>query len=257
MRKPAATIGTDPIFALITTHKNLEAAWQRLHDQLDHAEIDAAREYGRRPIGLIDWRGYTIAASEIDTQRKQLLFAGEIDAATVEREYVRAKARYKAEIAAGLAWDKRAGLQSLSKSLDQALAVARRCAKRLATTKPTTPAGAAALIQHILDNGLAADEDHWHMTALRSALAALNSMGAFTNDSITMMYEGVRGALAADDELEAQGEEPRFRVRQIPDWKQHAADLEHEMITRGMKFDLIDWSSGQPELPVYLRPQPA
>ncbi len=28
---------------------------------------------------------------------------------------------------------------------------------------------------------------------------------AFTNDSLTMMYEGVRGALASDDALKKQG----------------------------------------------------
>jgi hypothetical protein len=33
---------------------------------------------------------------------------------------------------------------------------------------------------------------------------------AFTNDSLTMMYEGIRGALAADEALKEQGEEPRF-----------------------------------------------
>ena len=35
---------------------------------------------------------------------------------------------------------------------------------------------------------------------------------AFTNDSLTMMYEGIRGALAADDALSGLGEEPKFRV---------------------------------------------
>src|SRR5258708_7282774 len=56
---------------------------------------------------------------------------------------------------------------------------------------------------------------------------------AFTNDSLTMMYEGVRGALASDDATKAQGGETRFRVRETPDWKKHAADLEAEMIKRG------------------------
>jgi hypothetical protein len=42
---------------------------------------------------------------------------------------------------------------------------------------------------------------------------------AFTNDSLTMMYEGVRGALASDDALASLGEEPRFRVRETSDWK--------------------------------------
>jgi hypothetical protein len=59
---------------------------------------------------------------------------------------------------------------------------------------------------------------------------------AFTNDSLTMMYEGVRGALESDDELVIVGEQPRFRVRETPDWKQHAADLEAEMI--GPRNDL-------------------
>jgi hypothetical protein len=56
---------------------------------------------------------------------------------------------------------------------------------------------------------------------------------AFTNDSLTMMYEGVRGALAADDALKGQDLETRFRVRETPDWKKHAADLEAEMLEMG------------------------
>ena len=72
---------------------------------------------------------------------------------------------------------------------------------------------------------------------------------AFTNDSLTMMYEGVRGALASDDATKAQGGETRFRVRETPDWKKHAADLEAEMIKRGMIFEVIDWSEDQATLP--------
>jgi len=36
---------------------------------------------------------------------------------------------------------------------------------------------------------------------------------AFTNGSLTLMYETVRGALAADDALKKQGEEAKFRIR--------------------------------------------
>ena len=64
---------------------------------------------------------------------------------------------------------------------------------------------------------------------------------AFTNDSLTMMYEAVRGALAADDAQEKQGEDPRFRIRDTPDWKRHAADLDAEMLKRGMLFTVIEW----------------
>ena len=42
---------------------------------------------------------------------------------------------------------------------------------------------------------------------------------AFTNDSLTMLYEAIRGALAADDALKRQGLAIRFRVRETPDWK--------------------------------------
>jgi hypothetical protein len=176
MTTPAAAIGPDPIFAMIASHKNLEAAWQGLYDQLQDSEIDAASEHGNRPGGLISWRDYTIGGSEIDTRREQLLEAGEVDPATVEQEYLDAKARYKAQIAAGLAWDKRAGLATLREDVDRRVAAERRYAKRLARTMPTTPAGAAALIQYILDDDLEADESYWHMTALRSAVTALNSM---------------------------------------------------------------------------------
>lgn len=72
---------------------------------------------------------------------------------------------------------------------------------------------------------------------------------AFTNESLTMMYEAVRGALGADDALVGQGEEPKFRVRQTPEWKQHAADIEVEMIRRGMTLNLIDWSERHGILP--------
>lgn len=73
---------------------------------------------------------------------------------------------------------------------------------------------------------------------------------AFTNDSLTMMYEGVRGALAADDALKERGDESRFRIRETPEWKTHAADLETEMIRRGMIFEVIDWDKGQLRLPI-------
>lgn len=72
---------------------------------------------------------------------------------------------------------------------------------------------------------------------------------AFSNDSLTMMYESVRGALAVDDALKEQGDEPRFRIRETPEWKHHAGELESEMLKRGMFFEVIDWDRGQGTLP--------
>ena len=53
--------------------------------------------------------------------------------------------------------------------------------------------------------------------------------GAFTDASLKMMYEAVRGALQADDAFEANDEEPKFRVRTTPEWKRHAGSLEAAM----------------------------
>jgi hypothetical protein len=68
----------------------------------------------------------------------------------------------------------------------------------------------------------------------------------FMNDSLTMMYEAIRGALAADNALKRGGLAIRFRVRETPEWKQHAADLESKMLKRGMRFEVIDWSEDRP-----------
>ncbi len=65
-----------------------------------------------------------------------------------------------------------------------------------------------------------------------------------------MMYEGIRGALSADDALSGLGEECKFRIRETPEWTQHAGRLEMEMLKRGMSFELIDWSEDQAELPL-------
>jgi hypothetical protein len=72
----------------------------------------------------------------------------------------------------------------------------------------------------------------------------------FTNDSLLMMYESIRGALASDDARRLAMQEPRFRVRETPEWKEHAGNLEIEMLRRAMSFDLIDWSEDQGRLPL-------
>jgi hypothetical protein len=73
----------------------------------------------------------------------------------------------------------------------------------------------------------------------------------FMNDSLTMMHEAIRAALAADDGLKRQAIETRFRfrVRETAEWKLHAAELETEMLKRGMMFEVIDWSEDQAVLP--------
>jgi hypothetical protein len=73
---------------------------------------------------------------------------------------------------------------------------------------------------------------------------------AFTNQSLTMMYAAIRAALAADVAFKNDGGDPPFRVLDTPEWKKHAAELEAEMRTRGMFFEVIEWSEGQGKLPM-------
>jgi len=54
---------------------------------------------------------------------------------------------------------------------------------------------------------------------------------AFTNASLTMMYEGVRGRCRRR-RAQATGPGNSFRVRETPEWKKHAAALEAEMLKR-------------------------
>jgi hypothetical protein len=70
----------------------------------------------------------------------------------------------------------------------------------------------------------------------------------FTDDSLVKMYEGVREALAADEAFGEIGGEGRFRVRKTPAWKLHAADLEAEMLRRGITFEVIEWYEADPSV---------
>ena len=67
------------------------------------------------------------------------------------------------------------------------------------------------------------------------------------SDGPTMLARiGVMRALTRHVGL---NEDPKFRVRETPEWKLHAADLEAEMLKRGMLFEVIDWDEGQAKLP--------
>jgi hypothetical protein len=72
--------------------------------------------------------------------------------------------------------------------------------------------------------------------------AAQINIDAISHVLITLMYEAIRGAMTADDAITRKGTETRFRIRETPEWKLHAADLETEMLKRGMMFEVIDWS---------------
>lgn len=173
-----STPPADPIFALIERHAALKANWLKLSDDLEEAEYAAREVHGNRPIALIAWRNYShIGGAEIDDRREEFLRLPGISPAKIEAEYRDAKARERAARRAETAWDKRAGLSELREQLRLALQAAHQLETRLGRTKPTTPAGAAALLQHVINDDLCAEVE-WHVRAIKTAIAALNSMGA-------------------------------------------------------------------------------
>jgi hypothetical protein len=65
---------------------------------------------------------------------------------------------------------------------------------------------------------------------------------AFSNESLIMMYEAARAALASDDAQRKQGEKPKFRVRETPEWRKHANHLKREMLRRNLHVPAIEWA---------------
>ena len=114
--------------------------------------------------------------------------------------------------------------------------------------------GLTVLLLHLRDVLVVAEHLLWEPSLNRPSGGSFTALGpdelsSVYEHSLTMMYQGVRGALAADDALSELGKECRFRVRETPEWKVHAADLEAEMRKRGMVFEVIDWTEVQPSLP--------
>lgn len=93
---------------------------------------------------------------------------------------------------------------------------------------------------------------YFFQPALHGANRGYGAMNyqALANDGLTLLYETIRAALKADDSLTSGGDEPRFRIRDTGEWRKLAADLETEMIKRGMMFEVIEWDAGQIKLPL-------
>ena len=104
------------------------------------------------------------------------------DRKQVEKGYLDAKASLTAAERAGVEWDHRAGIAPLREQYERANAAERRAAMRMARTKPTTLAGASAMIDHIRCEIAACSEsvEDWVTIALKTAASALARMEAAT-----------------------------------------------------------------------------
>jgi hypothetical protein len=172
---PAVT-GPDPIFAAIAEHRRLFKRSYRLYDALRLAEEKAEETHGRRPWSLIAWDHYSaIGGSEIEARRDALLRRPGADPKKIEAKYLDAKAREQAAKRAGTAWDKAAGLTAQQREYEQSRRAEHGATLRMARTKPTTPAGAAALLAYV-KHDMEAGEIGWHAVALGTSIMALKAM---------------------------------------------------------------------------------
>lgn len=167
---------SDPIVAAIAEHQKLEKIWGRLGHKLELAKDRASKKYGRRPWSLIAWRKYSaIGGDEIDKARKEFLAAG-LKPKMINKEYRDAKARERAGERAEKAWDRRAGIAAQRRKFERANEAEQRAAERMAKTKPTTPAGAAAMLAYVKTDMEGGDID-WHDTAIATLVATLKAWG--------------------------------------------------------------------------------
>ena len=182
-KTPKAAIDPDPIFAAIVEHKSLWEKWSLLEEEINNIEEAESEKSRDRPVELIAWRSYSsIGDYEIDRAREEFLRQPNADHEQIEKEYQDAKARLKAVEREAIAWDYRMGIGPLRKQCEQLWRAWEREGKKLARTRPTTPAGAGALIAYIRsviidtrDWGEWAMDD-WTMPALKTVAASLAEM---------------------------------------------------------------------------------
>jgi hypothetical protein len=174
-KAPANRAAIDPAFAAIAEHKARQKEWLRLHDELENAEHAARKTHGSRPESYIRWRGSAAGHEDIDSCREAFLGWPNADPEKIEKEYLDAKARLATAERAGNEWDQRTGIAPLREQYERGKLAEYRAKRHLARTKPTTPAGAGALVAYIQRDLEDALED-WHWVALKTVAASLARM---------------------------------------------------------------------------------
>jgi hypothetical protein len=158
---------------LIAAQKALDKeCWERASWELDEAESRAKEAHGdERPFM---WRGARpVTRESIDFYREALLRLPGADREQIGEEYQDAKAMMDE-------WDRRVGIAPLREKYERALRAWHKAGMRMARTKPTTLAGAAALVNYarrdlVASKGSGSD---WNLPALKTAADALTRMNA-------------------------------------------------------------------------------
>jgi hypothetical protein len=167
----------DPIFAAIEKHKQLSAAANEQLCKITDLQ-DAASRNDRQPIALVAWRNYShIGGSEIEARRKEFLAEPGANPKTVEREYRKVKAAYRAKLRAEAAWSDRHGITPLRMQNRRLWQQVNEAECELSSIRPTTAAGMGALVAYARAEILEyQDFESWGFEALASAATTLRKM---------------------------------------------------------------------------------
>jgi hypothetical protein len=163
---------SDRTSAAIDRVRKAEKLFDRRWHQCDTAKNAAIEKHGYRPTELIAWRNYShIGMEGIERCRKESLRDG-VDASIIEHEYRDAKKRYRAIVKAGKDWDKVAGVDQMSKAVDEARAEMEAARRALGSVELKSVADASAIVGLIHTNIKKYNDgslDPWEMAAFRNA----------------------------------------------------------------------------------------
>jgi hypothetical protein len=174
----APVLELDPIFVAIEKHKQLSAAANELLCRIADLQDTASRN-DRRPIALVTWRNYHIGGSEIEARRKEFLAEPGANPKTIEREYRKVKAAYRAKLRAEAAWNDRHGITPLRMQSRRLWEQVNEAECELSSIRPTTAAGMGALVAYARAEIVEyQDFESWGFEALASVAAALGKMTA-------------------------------------------------------------------------------
>jgi hypothetical protein len=142
--------------------------FDRCSNKLSKARDEAQEKHGREPYALIHWRNFYVGGSELKRVRQDLLRLGN-DPATIEDEYIDAKKRYRSAVKAATDWEKRAGVEALSASMEQARIEFFAAGRALGTVALNSVADASALLELIRPEVKHGDIQDWEIAALNNA----------------------------------------------------------------------------------------
>jgi len=169
---PSFSTQEDPTFSAIKAHQAVFAASTKANEKFSDAE-GAVDE--RKPSTLVEWRGYSFCADNIERGLEWHLEQPNADRTSIEREFAEIKTRARNVLRSDQEWYERHGLTGLRAENDQRRAAEQAALETLAEMNPTTIAGAAALIEYALRD-MAIGDHKWQIAAIGNSAKALTAL---------------------------------------------------------------------------------